>query len=94
MNISESNNAFLIKGYNMELFKCLGIVLVDKDKFITLVITGSRVFKHSFNDHVGIPSSSYEFDTDLVMIFRISSGVASENLVKICLHSGSGASIH
>ena len=78
----------------MALFKFLGIVPVDKDKFTTLVITGSRVSKHSFNNHVGIPSSSHDFDADLVMIFLISSGVASENSVRICSHSGSGAGIH
>ncbi len=73
MNISESKNAFLIKGCNMALFKFLGIVPVDKDKFTNLVITGSRVSKHSFNNHVGIPSNSHDFDADLVIIFLISS---------------------
>ncbi len=69
----------------MALFKFLGIVLVDKDKFTNLVITGNMVSKHSFNNHVSIPSSSHDFDADLATIILISSGVASEN-------SGTGVS--
>ncbi len=34
----------------MALFKFLGIVPVDKDKFTNLVNTGCRVFNHSFNN--------------------------------------------
>ncbi len=94
LNISESNNALLIKGCNMALFTFLGIVPVDKDKFTNLVITGNKVSKHSFNNYVGIPSSSHDFDADLVIIFLISSGVASENSVRISSHSGSGTGVN
>ncbi len=78
----------------MALFKFLGIVPVDIDKFTNLVITGNRVSKHSFNNHVGIPPSPHDFDADLVIIFLISSGVALDNSIRICSHSGSGTGVN
>ncbi len=71
----------------MALYKCVGIVPADKGKFTTLVITGSRIYKHSFNYHVCIPFSSNNFGADLVNFIFLILLVLSQIIMSRYVHT-------
>ena len=61
--------AFLIRGLILELLKAGGTWASSRDAFIILVISGTSSVKQSFNNHVGIGSSSHDLFGDFFYYF-------------------------
>ena len=62
-------NAFFNKGMTAVSLKLRGVFAYWKERLMILIITGSKMCKHSLAMKVGTGSRQHDVDTDAVMIF-------------------------
>ena len=82
-----SKRSFLISGTISAILRVDGTSDVDSDKLTMCVITGRSSSRQSFNNQVGIGSSSHDLDAHSLMILLISISVAGVNLFRIISHT-------